>query len=104
MYIKRLVENLVHKAFFIFEIFSFEVDAYMYIQKTYFCAVAYSVKISLALVLKLALAEKLCRVIFTSTVIKAFTQSKLINYHFIIRLYYLQHAGKNQIQANFCFY
>ncbi len=31
---QRLAENFVRKAFFVFEIFSFEVDAYMYIQKT----------------------------------------------------------------------
>jgi hypothetical protein len=36
MYIRRLAENLVHKGFFVFQIFSFEVDAYMYIQKTFF--------------------------------------------------------------------
>jgi hypothetical protein len=29
MYVKRLAENLVQKAFFVFEIFGFEVDAYM---------------------------------------------------------------------------
>jgi hypothetical protein len=63
MYIKRLVENLVHKAFFVFEIFSFEVDAYMYIQKTFFRAVALLLLRCSAVVLKLALAEKLCRVI-----------------------------------------
>ncbi len=33
MYIKRLAENFVQKAFFVFEIFSFEVDAYMYVQE-----------------------------------------------------------------------
>ncbi len=42
MYIQRLAENFVQKAFFFFEIFSFEVDAYMYVQKTFFSAVAYS--------------------------------------------------------------
>jgi hypothetical protein len=42
MYIQRLAENLVKKDFFIFEIFSFEVDAYMYVQKRFFSAVAYS--------------------------------------------------------------
>jgi hypothetical protein len=36
MYIASLAENLVQKAFSIFEIFSFEVDAYMYVQKTFF--------------------------------------------------------------------
>ncbi len=36
MYIQRLAKYLVQKAFFVFEIFSFEVDAYMYIQKTVF--------------------------------------------------------------------
>jgi hypothetical protein len=35
MYIQRLVKNLVQKTVFVFEIFSFEVDAYMYVQKTY---------------------------------------------------------------------
>jgi hypothetical protein len=38
MYIQRLAEKFVPKAFFVFEIFSFEVDAYMYVQKTFFCA------------------------------------------------------------------
>ena len=33
MYIK-IATNLVEKAFFVFEIFSFEVNAYMYVQKT----------------------------------------------------------------------
>ncbi len=42
MYIKRLVENFVQKAFFVFEIFSFEVDAYMYVQKRFFSVVAYT--------------------------------------------------------------
>jgi hypothetical protein len=38
MYLQRLAENYVQKAFFVFEIFSIEVDAYMYgyIQKTLF--------------------------------------------------------------------
>ncbi len=36
MYIQRLAENFVQKAFFIFEIFSFEFDLYMYVQKTFF--------------------------------------------------------------------
>jgi hypothetical protein len=40
MYIQRLAENLVQKAFLVFEIFCFEVDTYMYVQKTFFCAVA----------------------------------------------------------------
>jgi hypothetical protein len=40
MYIERLAENLVQKAFSVFEIFSFEVAAYMYLQKKKFCAVA----------------------------------------------------------------
>jgi hypothetical protein len=40
MYIQRLTENLVQKGFFVFEIFSFEVDAHMYLQKSFFCAVA----------------------------------------------------------------
>jgi hypothetical protein len=31
MYIKRLAENLVQKAFLIFEILSFEADTYMYV-------------------------------------------------------------------------
>jgi hypothetical protein len=35
MYIQRLAENLVQKAFFVFEIFSFEVDAYVYAQKLF---------------------------------------------------------------------
>ncbi len=30
MYIERLAENLVQEAFSVLEIFSFEVDAYMY--------------------------------------------------------------------------
>jgi hypothetical protein len=34
MYIQRLAENFVKKAFFAFEIFSFEVDAYMYVVRT----------------------------------------------------------------------
>ena len=38
MFIQRLAVNYVQKAFFVFEIFSFEVDAYTYIQKI--CAVA----------------------------------------------------------------
>ncbi len=42
MYIERLAENLVQKAFSVFEIFSFEVDANMYVQKTFFCSVATS--------------------------------------------------------------
>jgi hypothetical protein len=61
MYIQRLAENFVQKAFLVFEIFSFEVDAYMYIMyiKRFlalsptvlkiFSVVAYSVKKSLAL-------------------------------------------------------
>jgi hypothetical protein len=40
MYIQRLAENLVQKSFLVFEIFSFEVDASMYVQKMFFCAVA----------------------------------------------------------------
>jgi hypothetical protein len=40
MYIERLAENFAQKTFSVFEIFSFEVDAYMYLQKTFFCAVA----------------------------------------------------------------
>jgi hypothetical protein len=42
MFIQRLAENLDRKGFFVFEICSFEVDAYMYeyVQKTFFCAVA----------------------------------------------------------------
>jgi hypothetical protein len=36
MYIERLAENFVLKAFSVFEIFSFEVDAHMYIQKNFF--------------------------------------------------------------------
>jgi hypothetical protein len=40
MYIQRLAENLVQKGFFVSEICSFEIDAYMYVQKTFFCAVA----------------------------------------------------------------
>jgi hypothetical protein len=39
MYKQRLAENLVQKGFFVFEICSFEVDAYMYVQKTFFCTV-----------------------------------------------------------------
>jgi hypothetical protein len=38
MYIQRLAESLVQKSFFFFEIFSFEVDAYMNVQKTLFFA------------------------------------------------------------------
>jgi hypothetical protein len=34
MFIERLAENFVLKAYSVFEIFSFEVDAYMYLQKT----------------------------------------------------------------------
>jgi hypothetical protein len=60
MYIKILTESFVQKAFFVFEIFSFEVNAYMYVQKTiflrcrlqrlsFFSLVAYSIKKSLAL-------------------------------------------------------
>jgi len=37
---KRLPENLVQTAFFLFEIFNYKVHAYMYVQKTFFCAVA----------------------------------------------------------------
>jgi hypothetical protein len=36
MYIQRLAENLIQKAFFVFEVVSFEVDAYMYVQKNVF--------------------------------------------------------------------
>ncbi len=36
MYIQRLAEKLIQKAFLVFEIFSFEADAYMYVQKTFF--------------------------------------------------------------------
>jgi hypothetical protein len=36
MYIQRLAENKVKKSLFFFEIFSFEVNAYMYVQKTLF--------------------------------------------------------------------
>ncbi len=39
MYIQRIAENLVQNAFLGFEIFRFEVDAYMYVQKTFFSAV-----------------------------------------------------------------
>jgi hypothetical protein len=60
---KRLAENFVQKAFLVFEIFSFEVNVYMYVQKTalkfflrcslqrlqFFSVVAYSAKKSLAL-------------------------------------------------------
>jgi hypothetical protein len=42
MYIQRFAENLVQKGFFVFEIFSFEVDAYMYVQKRFFSNVANS--------------------------------------------------------------
>ncbi len=31
MYIKRLDKNSVQKAFYVFEIFGFDVDAYMYV-------------------------------------------------------------------------
>jgi hypothetical protein len=37
-----LAENLVQKACLVFEIFSFEVDAYNNVQKMFFSAVAYS--------------------------------------------------------------
>jgi hypothetical protein len=40
MYIQRLAENLVQKASFVLEVLSFEVEAYMYVQKTFFCTVA----------------------------------------------------------------
>ncbi len=40
MHIERLADNYVKKAFSVFEIFSFEIDAYMYVQKTFFSAVA----------------------------------------------------------------
>jgi hypothetical protein len=36
MYIQRLAENLAQKGFFVFEICNFEVDAHMYVQKTFF--------------------------------------------------------------------
>jgi hypothetical protein len=36
MYIQRKAENLIQNAFLGFEIFSFEVDEYMYVQKTFF--------------------------------------------------------------------
>jgi hypothetical protein len=59
MYIKRLAENFVEKAFFVFEIFSFEAHAYMYVQKMFlalsptalkfFSVVAYSALNFLAL-------------------------------------------------------
>jgi hypothetical protein len=49
MYIRRLAENFVQKAFFVFGIFSFEVNAYMSVQKTFFSAVAYSALVFLAL-------------------------------------------------------
>jgi hypothetical protein len=42
MYTQRFAENLVQKAFFAFEIFDFEVDAYMYVQKTFLSTVTYS--------------------------------------------------------------
>jgi hypothetical protein len=42
MYIERVVENLVQRAFFVFEIFSFEVDAYRSYKKGFLGAVAYS--------------------------------------------------------------
>jgi hypothetical protein len=56
----RIPGNLVQKAFFVSEIFSFEVDAFMYVQKkkilrcrlqrlSFFSVVAYSVKNYLAL-------------------------------------------------------
>jgi hypothetical protein len=38
MYMERIGESLVQKAFYVFEIFSFEVDAYMYVKKRFFCA------------------------------------------------------------------
>jgi hypothetical protein len=41
MYMQRLSKDLVQKAFFVFEIFSFEVDAYMKVQKTCFSAVVF---------------------------------------------------------------
>ncbi len=36
MYIQRHSESKVQKSFLVFEIFSFEVDASMYLQKTFF--------------------------------------------------------------------
>jgi hypothetical protein len=45
MYIKGLPENFVQQAFLVFKIFSFEVDAYMYVKKrflSFFSIVAYS--------------------------------------------------------------
>jgi hypothetical protein len=42
MYMQRLAKNLVQEVFFVFEIFSFEVDAYMNVQKMFFSAVAYN--------------------------------------------------------------
>ncbi len=40
MYIRRLSETFVEKAILIFEIYSFEIDTYMYV--LFFCPVAYS--------------------------------------------------------------
>ncbi len=40
MYVQKIAENFVQKAYFVLEIFSFQVDAYMYVQKTFFSAVA----------------------------------------------------------------
>jgi hypothetical protein len=40
VYIQRLAENLVQKGFFVFETCRFEIDAYMYVLKTCFCAFA----------------------------------------------------------------
>ncbi len=42
MHMKRLAENFVQKAFIVYEIFSFDVNAYMYVQKCFFSTVAYS--------------------------------------------------------------
>jgi hypothetical protein len=40
MYIKRLVDNYVQKAFLVFEIFSFELMHTCMYKKRFFCAVA----------------------------------------------------------------
>jgi hypothetical protein len=36
MYIQKLAEKFVQKAFSVYEIFRFEVDAYMYVQKLFY--------------------------------------------------------------------
>jgi hypothetical protein len=44
MYIQRLAKNFVQKAFFVFKIFSLEVDAYMYVQKRFLALLPMALK------------------------------------------------------------